>query len=133
LADLHELPFDENSFDVITVSFGIRNVAEPKKVLREMTRVLKPSGRIIILEFGQPQGVGLKQAYQFYSRVLVPRLGGFLSRNRQAYEYLHLSSIHFPCGKKFFDILCDLTQFESASFESLYAGIAYLYLLQKKS
>jgi demethylmenaquinone methyltransferase/2-methoxy-6-polyprenyl-1,4-benzoquinol methylase len=131
LADLHEMDFEDGVFDVITLSFGIRNVASPKKVMAELTRILKPSGRLVILEFGQPYVLGFRQLYQLYSRYVLPGMGFLLSKNRQAYAYLHLSSSVFACGKNFFDAFCDLSQFQQARFESLYGGIAYLYVLKK--
>jgi demethylmenaquinone methyltransferase/2-methoxy-6-polyprenyl-1,4-benzoquinol methylase len=131
LMDLKSAGLDEGVFDVVTVSFGIRNVADPKKAMEQLAWVLKPGGKLLVLEFGQPYAPGLRQAYQFYSKRVVPKIGGLLSKQSAAYEYLHLSAANFPCGKKFFDEYCPPEVFEQKSFQSLYGGISFLYILKK--
>ena len=98
-----DLPYDDNTFDISSISFGIRNVDEPVTALREMARVVKPGGRVVVLEFGQPKGL-LKVPYEMYSQHIMPAIGGFLSGNRDAYTYLPRTSATFPAGKKFFKI-----------------------------
>src|SRR5690606_20649129 len=101
VADVTALPFAERSFDVVAISFGIRNVEDPQKALREMVRTLKDGGVLMVLEFGQPRNALWRRTFDFYSRSLLPRLGGWITGRPQAYEYLQDSSAIFPCGEAF--------------------------------
>jgi len=96
LADTQNLPFASYSFDAVTVGFGIRNVADIKKGLAEMTRVVRHGGRVVILEFNQPRQHLFAVWYQWYSFTVLPCLGGLLSGRRAAYEYLPSSVAAFP-------------------------------------
>jgi demethylmenaquinone methyltransferase / 2-methoxy-6-polyprenyl-1,4-benzoquinol methylase len=126
VADAMNLPYDENSFDIASIAFGIRNVDDPIGCLREMARVVKPGGRVVILEFGQPDGiVGLP--FRFYSKHVMPAVGGFISGNREAYTYLPETSAKFPAGDKFLDMMDDAQVFEERRAEKLTGGIAYIY------
>ncbi len=87
-ADTLSLPFPNDTFDAATVAFGLRNLADMDKGLREMRRVLKPGGTLAILEFSHPQGIWLLAQYGFYLYVLLPRMGDLLSRNLEAYRFL---------------------------------------------
>lgn len=127
-ADVERLPFKNGEFDTATISFGLRNVKDTKKALLELARVVKPGGKVIILEFGQPQKALLREAYGLYSKQILPRLGGIISGQKQAYKYLQTSSAAFPCGEKLCKLAQDLDVFDSTKFYELSFGIAYLYV-----
>src|SRR5205085_3692723 len=100
VADVLDLPFDDAEFDVASIAFGIRNVDDPLRCLREMARVVKPGGCVIVLEFGQPRGP-FGALFRAYSRGVMPVVGGLLTGNRAAYEYLPRTAAAFPSGEKF--------------------------------
>lgn len=126
-ADAMNLPFPDQSFNVVTISFGIRNVAVPAKALSEMFRVLKPGGRLLVLEFGQPELPGFAQLYRFYSEQVLPRIGGWVTGQKDAYQYLQKSSAKFPCGREFLDLMKASAPFTKMEYRTLSGGIAYLY------
>lgn len=130
-ADLMKLQYPSEHFDVASVSFGIRNVQDPKKALSELARVVKPGGRVLVLEFGQPQSRIMDFLFKFYSNWILPRLGGWISGQPQAYRYLQTSSAAFPCGNEFLKIAQSLNVFQELKYHSLQSGIAYLYVLRK--
>ncbi len=133
IADVLQLPFESNSFDAVSISFGIRNVSDPIRGLAEMHRVLKPGGVLKVLEFGQPPG-WFKHPYQFYSRHLLPRIGGWLTSARDAYGYLEKSSALFPSGKGFQELLNSAAPWQQVQVQSLSFGIAFIYTgLKSKS
>jgi demethylmenaquinone methyltransferase/2-methoxy-6-polyprenyl-1,4-benzoquinol methylase len=103
-ADSESLPFADNSFDAITVAFGVRNFQNLDKGLSEMLRVLKPNGKVVILEFSQPEKFPIKQFYNFYSKYILPTIGQLVSKERAAYEYLPESVAAFPYGQAFVKI-----------------------------
>lgn len=124
--DALSLSFAQDTFDGITVSFGVRNFENLQDGLRETLRVLKPGGVLAVLEFGQPKLFGFAQIYRLYSTYLMPYLGKFLTGNRQAYEYLPRTAGKFPCGDEFLKILqnCGF----SAPRQRVYmSGIAFGY------
>lgn len=126
IADVMNLPYADASFDVSSISFGIRNVDEPAIALSEMARVVKPGGRVVVLEFGQPKGiVGL--TYRWYSKNVIPVIGGMLTGNRDAYAYLPETAAAFPCREDFLKIMMATGRYESASYRALTGGIAFLY------
>lgn len=127
VADTLDLPFPDASFDVATISFGIRNVVDPVRGLREMSRVLKPKGRLYVLEFGQPSFPLFSQFYRFYSETLLPRIGGLVTGQPDAYRYLQSSSASFPCGEKFATMLTSATPFERIDVRPLMGGVVYMY------
>jgi len=102
--DAQAIPFGEHRFDVVSISFGIRNVADPSKALREMHRVLKPKGRCLILEFSIPSKP-IRPFFLFYLRHVLPRLGGWLSKQNFAYRYLNQTIEAFPSGEPFLDLM----------------------------
>jgi demethylmenaquinone methyltransferase / 2-methoxy-6-polyprenyl-1,4-benzoquinol methylase len=126
-ADGQKLPFNSDRFQVASISFGIRNYADPTKGLSEMHRVLAPGGKILVLEFGQPEWAPFAKLYQWYSRKIMPVIGGLISGKPFAYEYLESSAAHFPSGKKFLRILERSGNWRNVQVVSLTGGIAYLY------
>lgn len=126
-ADVTQLPFDDGSFDISSISFGIRNVEDPVRGLSELARVVRPGGVVMILEFGQPSVPGFRQAYDLYSKHLLPRVGGWVTGRRKAYEYLQDSSAQFPCREGFVDLMKRTGRFSSCDYKSVSFGIAYIY------
>jgi demethylmenaquinone methyltransferase/2-methoxy-6-polyprenyl-1,4-benzoquinol methylase len=124
--DALNLNFADNQFDLITVSFGVRNFENLEHGLKEIHRVLKPGGQIAVLEFGQPDGVLFGPFYRFYSRYIMPRIGGLLTGNQDAYEYLPETAAAFPCGEQFLEIL-KRVGFHNPKLTRYTFGIAYGY------
>ena len=102
LADSENLPFADGSFDAVTVSFGVRNFENLQKGLSELRRVLRPGGRLVILETSVPTRFPYKQGYRLYTRFVVPLMGKFLAKNQNAYAYLSESAAKFPFGEKLY-------------------------------
>lgn len=127
VADAMDLPYEDNQFDISSISFGIRNVDEPVTALKEMARVVRPGGKVVVLEFGQPNGL-MKWPYELYSQHIMPTLGGWLSGNREAYTYLPRTSAAFPAGEKFLALMDESGAFEDKRAVSLTGGIAYIYI-----
>jgi demethylmenaquinone methyltransferase/2-methoxy-6-polyprenyl-1,4-benzoquinol methylase len=127
VADVTALPFDDDSFDVASISFGIRNVGDPARGIAEMARVVRPGGRVIVLEFGQPSNRVASLIYDSYRRHFLPRLGGAVTGERGAYEYLESSAARFPCGEEFVAMMRRAAPFSSIEFRPLTFGVAYLY------
>lgn len=100
-ADSESLPFEDNEFDAVTVAFGVRNYENLDKGLSEMARVIKPGAKMVILEFSKPRHFPFKQIYMFYFKHILPRMGGLVSKDRKAYEYLPQSVLAFPDGEEF--------------------------------
>lgn len=134
-ADVTRLPYADATFDISSISFGIRNVQDPVKGLSELARVVKPGGVVMVLEFGQPTLPGLGSAYNFYSRKVLPRIGGLITGRPQAYEYLQGSSAQFPCRGDFAALMRETGRFSHSTisaistieFKPLSFGIAYMY------
>lgn len=130
LGDSENLPFEDHTFDAVTVAFGVRNFENLKRGLTEMLRVLKPGGKIAIIEFSQPTGTPFKQLYKLYFRHILPQLGKMVSKDSRAYTYLPESVDAFPYGRAFLDIMED-AGYTNVSVVSLTQGIASLYLASK--
>ncbi|MCP2042148.1 bifunctional demethylmenaquinone methyltransferase/2-methoxy-6-polyprenyl-1,4-benzoquinol methylase UbiE [Pontibacter sp. HSC-36F09] len=128
--DSENLPFEDNSFDAITVAFGVRNFENLKQGLSEMQRVLKPGGTAVVLEFSNPQSFPMKQLYQFYFKNILPMVGKFVSKDRAAYTYLPESVQAFPDGKKFLNIFEEVG-FKQTKWHSLTFGISSIYTGKK--
>ncbi len=128
--DATDLKFDENSFDAVTISFGIRNVVDVEKALSGMYRVLKPGGRALILEFSLPKSALMKALYLFYFRKILPRIGGLISGDSYAYNYLNKTVEEFPYGRAF-AALMQKNNFQNVRFVPLTFGIATIYLGEK--
>jgi demethylmenaquinone methyltransferase/2-methoxy-6-polyprenyl-1,4-benzoquinol methylase len=124
--DSEALRFETGSFDAATVAFGVRNFEHLEKGLAEMARVLRPGGRIVILEFSKPQLFPFKQLYNLYFRYVLPLIGRLTSRDVRAYTYLFESVQAFPEGNDFIQILSK-TGFQQAQCERLTLGICSIY------
>ena len=125
VADALALPFPDDGFDVVTVAFGLRNMADYPKALAEMHRVLKPGGHLVILDFSLPNGI-LRGPYRFYLHHILPRLAGWLTRERDAYEYLGGSIEAFPSGSGMTGLLADCG-FHQNTATPLTFGVVSLY------
>ena len=124
--DSENLEFGDAVFDAVTVAFGVRNFEHLERGLSEMCRVLRPGGKVVILEFSTPERFPMKQLYRFYFRRILPRVGGMVSGDRSAYEYLPASVFAFPQGERFLEIMrrCG---FRDVARRRLTFGIATLY------
>lgn len=129
-ADAEKIPFSDNSFHAVTVAFGVRNYENLALGLSEMTRVLRPGGILMILEFSHPESFPMKQLYTFYARHIIPLLGRTVSKNRQAYQYLPDSVAAFPSGNAFVKIL-EQTGLKNVGCIPLSQGIASIYTGEK--
>ncbi|NLF25919.1 MAG: bifunctional demethylmenaquinone methyltransferase/2-methoxy-6-polyprenyl-1,4-benzoquinol methylase UbiE [Deltaproteobacteria bacterium] len=125
-ADGLQLPFPDQTFDLVTIAFGVRNFEKPEAGIKEAARVLKKEGSLLVLELGKPSGRWTRSLYWFYSHYLMPWLAAPLTRDRHAYRYLHESLWRFPCGAEFEAMLqhCGL---KTVRWKSLTLGTAYLY------
>jgi demethylmenaquinone methyltransferase / 2-methoxy-6-polyprenyl-1,4-benzoquinol methylase len=127
-ADTQQLPFEDNSFDVVTVAFGLRNVSNTQRGLQELIRVCKPNGRVGILEFSKPTAPGLRQIYGFYFRNVLPRIGQRLAKNHSAaYEYLPASVGEFPSGQDLIDLMIHNGYVDVKQYPLTF-GVASLYI-----
>jgi demethylmenaquinone methyltransferase / 2-methoxy-6-polyprenyl-1,4-benzoquinol methylase len=127
VADVTKLPYADGTFDIASISFGIRNVGDPGRGIAELARVVRSGGRVVILEFGQPRSRAFAAFYDFYRKRLLPRLGGAITGERDAYEYLESSSARFPCGAEFAQLMQDSASFARVDWKPLTFGIAYVY------
>jgi demethylmenaquinone methyltransferase/2-methoxy-6-polyprenyl-1,4-benzoquinol methylase len=128
--DSESMPFETDSFDAITVGFGVRNFENLEKGLGEMLRVLKPGGKAAVLEFSKPRKFPIKQSFKFYSKYIIPRLGKSISKDEAAYAYLPESVEAFPEGQAFVDILSKVG-FKNITRKEVSGGIATIYLGEK--
>jgi demethylmenaquinone methyltransferase/2-methoxy-6-polyprenyl-1,4-benzoquinol methylase len=127
VADAQALPYPDGMFDIASMAFGIRNVDDPVRCLREMARVVKPGGCVVVLEFGQPRGA-FGALFRAYSRGVMPLVGGLLTGNRAAYEYLPRTAARFPAGEKFVELMHEAGSFTSCEAHPLTFGTAFVYL-----
>ena len=127
--DSEKICFRDNSYDVAMVAFGVRNFTDPLRGLKEMKRVLRRGGLLIVLEFSKPEGFLFKRIYNFYFSRLLPFLGKVLSKDKRAYRYLNESVMRFPDNEEFLGImrsagLSDLNQLKlTAGIASIYTGV----------
>lgn len=126
VGDAMALPFEANSFDVYTISFGIRNVTRPDVALREAYRVLRPGGRLMVLEFSQIPNEGLQKLYDLYSFNVIPRMGQVVANDRDSYQYLVESIRRFPDQETFLSMVRD-AGFGNAAYRNLTMGVACLH------
>ncbi|MEJ7624219.1 MAG: bifunctional demethylmenaquinone methyltransferase/2-methoxy-6-polyprenyl-1,4-benzoquinol methylase UbiE [Pyrinomonadaceae bacterium] len=129
-ADAMSLPFADNSFDAVTIAFGLRNLPNVVDGLRELRRITKPGGRVAILEFSTPVIPGLGRLFNFYFSHVLPRIGGAISGKRGAYEYLPDSVSKFP-GQKQLARMIEESGFIKVSYRNLSGGIAALHIGDK--
>jgi demethylmenaquinone methyltransferase/2-methoxy-6-polyprenyl-1,4-benzoquinol methylase len=125
VADALALPFADGAFDAVTVAFGLRNMADYSAALREMGRVLKPGGHLLILDFSLPRGL-LRVPYRFYLHRILPHLAGWLTGEKDTYEYLGGSIEAFPAGRDMTDLLASCG-FQQACGTPLSGGVVTLY------
>ena len=126
LGDSEGLNFENDTFDAITVAFGVRNYENLEKGLADMLRVLKPKGKIVILEFSKPRKFPIKQGYHIYFKYITPFLGQLFSKDKQAYSYLPESVAAFPDGETF-TALMEKVGYKSTKHRPLTFGISAIY------
>jgi demethylmenaquinone methyltransferase/2-methoxy-6-polyprenyl-1,4-benzoquinol methylase len=127
VADALALPYAEARFDVASIGFGIRNVDDPVRCLRELARVVKPRGRVVVLEFGQPRGA-FGALFRLYSHRVMPVVGGLVTGNRAAYQYLPRTAASFPAGETFLGLMREADCFSSVEAHPLTFGTAWVYV-----
>ena len=126
LGDSEKLPFEDESFDALTVGFGVRNYENLEKGLSDMLRILRPGGKAVILEFSKPKKFPIKQLFGFYSKRLIPFIGKTISKDKRAYAYLPESVEAFPEGQDFMDIMSKLG-YKNVASKLVSGGIATIY------
>ncbi|WP_298239284.1 bifunctional demethylmenaquinone methyltransferase/2-methoxy-6-polyprenyl-1,4-benzoquinol methylase UbiE [uncultured Algibacter sp.] len=131
LGDSENMPFEDNSFDAITVAFGIRNFETLEKGLKEILRVLKPNGTFVILETSMPNKTPYKQGYNFYTKNILPLIGRLFSKDRSAYKYLCESASVFPYGEALNNILRKIGFINVKDFPQTF-GVATIYTSSKQ-
>ena len=129
--DCMNLTLPDNHFDAVTVAYGVRNFPDLERGLKEMLRVLKPSGHLVIIELTTPQKFPMKQLFNIYSHYIMPFFGRLLSKDRQAYEYLPATMAAFPQGEVMKEIL-EKCGYENVSFKRYTAGLSTLYIAEKQ-
>ena len=128
--DSETINFADNSFDAVTVAFGVRNFENLESGLKEMLRVLKPGGKLIVLEFSRPRIKIFRSLYNLYMSIIAPEVARWFSRNKRAYQYLNQSAKLFPERQNFVDIL-NSSGYSNTSFKPLSAGICCIYIGEK--
>jgi demethylmenaquinone methyltransferase/2-methoxy-6-polyprenyl-1,4-benzoquinol methylase len=131
VGDSENLPFDDNSFDAITVAFGVRNFEHLEVGLSEILRVLKPNGVFVVLETSVPTKFPFRQGYFLYTKILLPIIGKLCSKDKDAYSYLSSSAAKFPYGKAFNNILTKTGFISTQSFAQTF-GVATIYTASKQ-
>ncbi|RPI66041.1 MAG: ubiquinone/menaquinone biosynthesis methyltransferase [Ignavibacteriae bacterium] len=127
VADAMNLPYEDDRFDIASISFGIRNVDDPMTALKSMARVVKSGGKVVVLEFGQPTGV-FGKLYRWYSKNIIPVIGTMITGHREAYDYLPRTAAKFPAGEKFVGLMLQSGVFSDVQARPLTGGIAWLYV-----
>lgn len=125
-ADAEKLPFEDNTFDLITIAFGLRNVTDKDAALRSMLRVLKPGGRLLVLEFSKPNVEMLSKAYDLYSFHIMPKMGEFIAQDKDSYQYL-AESIRMHPDQDTLKGMMENAGFEKVDYHNLTGGIVALH------
>jgi demethylmenaquinone methyltransferase / 2-methoxy-6-polyprenyl-1,4-benzoquinol methylase len=128
--DSESILFEDNSFDAVTVAFGVRNFENLEKGLSEIKRVLKPGGKLIVLECTKPSLPVIKQLYHFYMKTITPEIGKIIAKNNEAYQYLNDSVLQFPEKESFIHILKQ-SGYRSSFYKTLTLGICTIYCAEK--
>lgn len=130
VGDSEDMPFEDHTFDAITVSFGVRNFANLEKGIQEIARVLKPTGVLVILETSNPTKFPFKQGYKLYTNMILPIIGKLFSKDKVAYSYLSESANSFPFGTAFGNIL-EKNGFTNTTYKPVTFGVATIYTARK--
>jgi demethylmenaquinone methyltransferase / 2-methoxy-6-polyprenyl-1,4-benzoquinol methylase len=129
--DVLNLQFEDKKFDIVSIAFGLRNLDDPVLGIREMTRVLKPGGRLAILETGQPKHI-FSLFYKIYSKFIIPVMGIVFARNKYAYQYLPDTASKFPYGEKLAEMLENTGFFSKIDYYPQTFGVVYIYIAKVK-
>jgi demethylmenaquinone methyltransferase/2-methoxy-6-polyprenyl-1,4-benzoquinol methylase len=124
--DAQRVPLPDETCDAATIAFGIRNVDDPSRCLREVRRLLVPGGKAVVLEFGQPTVAGFRHLYAFYSSYILPLIGWVLTGDLHAYSYLNRTASTFPAGERFVELMKQ-AGFVRVRAKPLFGGVAYIY------
>ncbi|MBW3140889.1 bifunctional demethylmenaquinone methyltransferase/2-methoxy-6-polyprenyl-1,4-benzoquinol methylase UbiE [Ferrimonas balearica] len=125
-ANAEALPFPDNHFDIITIAFGLRNVTEKEKALKSMQRILKPGGKLLVLEFSKPQNALMQKAYDFYSFQVIPRMGSMVAGDAESYRYLSESIRVHPDQETLKQMMLD-AGFDQADYVNMTNGVVALH------
>ncbi|PTB83205.1 bifunctional demethylmenaquinone methyltransferase/2-methoxy-6-polyprenyl-1,4-benzoquinol methylase UbiE [Pseudidiomarina aestuarii] len=125
-ANAEELPFEDDTFDIITIAFGLRNVTDKQKALESMHRVLKPGGRLLVLEFSKPEPPMLSQMYDFYSFNILPKMGQVIAGDAESYQYL-AESIRMHPDQETLKGMMETAGYENVTYTNLTGGIVALH------
>ena len=128
IGDVLHLPYATGQFDIASIAFGIRNVDDPLAGVREMARVVRPGGRVAILEFGQPDAALFGRFYRWYSNHIIPTIGGWITGTPSSYRYLSDSSAAFPAGGRFLELMRESDSFSAIKMMPFTFKIAYAYI-----
>jgi len=129
-ADVMTLPFSSQTFDITAIAYGLRNLPDTEKGLKEMARVTKPNGYLMVLETGTPSNPIMFPLLRLYCKWIMPLVGGWITKNLSAYKYLNQTSSHFPSGKKLIDIFKSTGCFKEISCYPLMGGASFIYKAQ---
>ncbi len=125
-ANAQYLPFEDNTFDIVTIAFGLRNVTDKDMALRSIYRVLKPGGRLLVLEFSKPEHELINKAYDFYSFNILPKIGELVAKDGDSYQYL-AESIRMHPDQETLKTMLDNAGFEQTTFKNLTGGVVALH------
>lgn len=129
--DVMNLPYDDDTFDITSISYGIRNVDDPKIGIKEMARVTKSGGKICVLETGKAEGT-IGALNNIYSDHIMPVLGSAVTGDYKAYKYLTKSASDFPYGQEFINLMNQSAEFESIKMHKMFFGVSYIYIATVK-
>ena len=127
LGDAHDLSDYYDQYDAVTIAFGIRNVERPVEGMTEMYKCLSPGGRLVVLEFSEPEGPLFGPFYRVYRKHLLPQIGGVISGDKEAYTYLDETITTFPCGERFLDLMRS-AGFEDCKIDAMMLGAVSIYV-----